>query len=170
MPVSAGRFRAVFGSFPTAVSIVTTVGPGGEPQGFTCNAVSAVSADPPLLLVCADKRSRTLAALLASGVFVLNVLADGGQETALRFAGKGERKFAGLRWRPSAAAGGAPVLLDGVLTAAECLVVDRLEAGDHWVLIGSVEAADVLDRVPVLHHRGVFAPWGVRARVAGGAP
>ncbi|NGO70279.1 flavin reductase family protein [Streptomyces boncukensis] len=164
MPVSAEQFRAVFGSFPTAVSIVTTVDPGGEPKGFTCNAVSAVSADPPLLLVCVDKRSRTLPALASSGAFVLHMLADGGQDNARLFASRAEQKFTGVRWRPSAVADGAPVLLDGVLARAECVVVQQVEAGDHWILIARVDGAAVPADTPVLYHRGIFETWRSPAR------
>ncbi|MET9255020.1 flavin reductase family protein [Streptomyces sp. NPDC048182] len=158
MAVDTATFRSLFGSFPTAVTVVTAVDAEGVPRGFTCNAISAVSAEPPLLLVCADRRSQTLPALLHARSFVVNVLAEGAEETALVFAGRSERKFAGLAWRPSALAGGAPVL-DGALAHAECVVTQVLEAGDHWVFIARVEGAECFARRPVLYHRGTFSVW-----------
>ncbi|MGH1553841.1 flavin reductase family protein [Streptomyces sp. L7] len=112
MAVDAGRFRELFGSFPTTVSIVTTVDGAGEPRGFTCNAVSAVSVDPPLLLVCVDKGSRTACRPSSTPVrFVVHVLADGGQDAS--GAVRGESRPTSSPDTPGApprCARGAPVL------------------------------------------------------------
>jgi flavin reductase (DIM6/NTAB) family NADH-FMN oxidoreductase RutF len=167
MAVDAGRFRELFGSFPTTVSIVTTLDGAGEPRGFTCNAVSAVSVDPPLLLVCVGKGSRSLPALQHSGAFVVHVLADGGQDASERFAGKSADKFAGHTWRPSEVAGGAPVLSGIALGHAECTVVQRVEAGDHWILIGRVEGAEVFSGRPLLYHQRAYSVWESAAELAG---
>jgi flavin reductase (DIM6/NTAB) family NADH-FMN oxidoreductase RutF len=159
MSVARDEFRAFFGSFPTAVSIVTTVDTDGAPRGFTCSAVTSVSMDPPLLLVCLDRSARSLAPLLSAGAFVVNVLADGAEDTARAFASRSERKFTGVRWQPSARAKGAPVLSDLVVGYAECTVTRSLQAGDHWIVIGRVEGVAVFPRPPVLHQRGVFGVW-----------
>jgi flavin reductase (DIM6/NTAB) family NADH-FMN oxidoreductase RutF len=171
MAVDAERFRALFGAFPTTVTVVTTLDEGGAPQGFTCSAVTAVSIEPPLLLVCVGRRARTLPGLLASGVFVVNVLADGGQETARVFASRSDRKFSRVRWLPSTAAGGAPLLLEGVLARAECAVVRTVEAGDHRIVMGRVDAVEVLPGRPVLYQQGNFGVWdGPERAVLGRAP
>lgn len=159
MSVTPDEFRAFFGSFPTPVSIVTTVDTDGTPRGFTCSAVTSVSVDPPLLLVCLDRAARSLPPLLSAGAFVVNVLADGAQDVARVFASRSERKFSGVRWQPSAAAGGAPVLTELSVGHAECTVMRSVKAGDHWIVIGRVEAAEVFARSPVLHQRGVFGVW-----------
>ncbi|MGW2746939.1 flavin reductase family protein [Streptomyces sp. NPDC001450] len=159
MSVTPDEFRAFFGSFPTSVSIVTTVDTDGTPRGFTCSAVTSVSVDPPLLLVCLDRSARSLSPLLSAGAFVVNVLADGAQDVARAFASRSERKFAGVRWQPSAAAGGAPVLSELAVGYAECTVTRSLQAGDHWIVIGRVEGTEVFSRPPVLYQRGVFGVW-----------
>ncbi|MFE0464057.1 flavin reductase family protein, partial [Kitasatospora sp. NPDC058965] len=159
MAVDAGRFREIFGSFPTAVAIVTALDEAGEPKGFTCNAVSAVSVDPALLLVCVDKGSRSLPALRHSGAFVVHFLGEDGQQASDRFAGRGDDKFAGQDWYPSAAAGGAPVLTGVALAHAECVVVQQVEAGDHWILIARVEEGEVHPSRPLLYHRRGYHVW-----------
>ena len=65
MPVSPESFRELFGSFPAQVAIITAVGADGRPRGFTCTTTCAVSAAPPLLLICVDENSQTLPAILA---------------------------------------------------------------------------------------------------------
>ncbi|MQY36679.1 Flavin-dependent monooxygenase, reductase subunit HsaB [Streptomyces sp. RB17] len=159
MAVDTNRFREFFGSFPTAVAIVTALDERNEPRGFTCNALTAVSAEPPLLSVCVDRRSQTLPALAHSGAFVVHVLAEGAQEASELFAGKSERKFAGRGWKPSSVAQGAPVLADIALAYAECSVVQRVEAGDHWIYIARVDGAAVFPRRPLLYHQRHYRVW-----------
>ncbi|MFF7129066.1 MULTISPECIES: flavin reductase family protein [unclassified Streptomyces] len=163
--MDAQLFREFFGSFPTAVSVVTAVDADGEPRGFTCSAITAVSAEPPMLLVCVDKRSQTLRALRSAGAFVVNMLAADGQEAARVFAGRSDRKFTHVRWRPAHVAAGAPVLLDGAYAHAECSVVRTVEAGDHWIFIATVDHCEVSSRPPLLHQRGTFHAWPARAPV-----
>src|SRR5246127_4693612 len=78
--VTAAELREAMGLFATGVTVITSVDADGQPVGTTANAVSSLSLDPPLLLVCFDRSSRTLAAIQAHGAFVVNVLAAPQQE------------------------------------------------------------------------------------------
>jgi 3-hydroxy-9,10-secoandrosta-1,3,5(10)-triene-9,17-dione monooxygenase reductase component len=151
-------FRAVVGSFPTGVTIVTTTGSDGVPRGLTSNAVCAVSLEPPLLLFCLDKRSSSLAAILESKSFVVNFLAAGRGELATRFASPTADKFAGTRWEP-ASHGGAPVLVDDNIAHAECSLSQAVEAGDHYIMIGHIEAASSNGGTPLMYLRRTYAAW-----------
>ncbi|MEU9591461.1 flavin reductase family protein [Streptomyces sp. NPDC048219] len=162
MATDPGTFRAFFGSVPTAVAVVTAAVPDSGPQGFTCNSFTAVSADPPLLLVCADHRSRTLPTVLSAEAFVVHLLAESGADLGRRFAGSAADKFAGLCWRPSSVVGDAPVIEDDAILAwAECALADVVPMGDHSALVGRLETAVVRPRRPVLYQRGVFSPWRI---------
>ena len=158
MPLDAQTFRAVMGSFPTGVIIVTTVGTGA-PRGLTTQSFLSVSTDPPLLLISLDKTSRTLDAVLASGAFVVNFLAAGREALARRFATKDDDKFSGVAWRPSDRAKGAPILAEDSVAYAECLIERMVDAGDHILIIGSVEGGTVQSGQPLLYHRRVYAGW-----------
>jgi flavin reductase (DIM6/NTAB) family NADH-FMN oxidoreductase RutF len=72
--VSAADFRNAIGHFATGVTVVTSIGADGQPVGTTANAVSSLSLDPPLILVCFDRSSATLAAVLSHRAFAVNVL------------------------------------------------------------------------------------------------
>jgi len=152
-------FRAVVGSFPTGVTIVTTMGPDGVPRGLTSNAVCAVSLDPPLLLFCLDKRSASLPAILESKAFVVNFLAAGRGDLATRFASPNVDKFAGTRWEGAAIAAGAPVLVDDNVAHAECSLWQAHEAGDHYILIGHIESASSNGGPPLMYLRRTYAAW-----------
>ena len=74
MAIDGQLFRAVLGSFPTGVTIVTTVGSDGAPRGLTCNAVCSVSAEPPLLLFCIGKKAGSVSSCLETKAFVEDLL------------------------------------------------------------------------------------------------
>jgi flavin reductase (DIM6/NTAB) family NADH-FMN oxidoreductase RutF len=157
--IDGDLFRSVLGSFPTGVTIVTTADKTGVPRGLTTNAVCSVSAEPPLLLICVNKGSGCLPALLESKSFVVNFLAEGRGDLANRFAARGIDKFAGVRWEPSPAAGGAPVLVDDNIAHAECVVIQIVEAGDHFVFIGHIDAASSNGGAPLMYLRRRYASW-----------
>ena len=90
-------------AFPTGVAIVTTLEPDGTPRGLTTNAVTSVSAEPPILLVCVDRNSRTLPALLHTKRFVVNFMRSDHVEICQLFASKADDKFAAWRGRPGLA-------------------------------------------------------------------
>src|SRR3954469_21323597 len=83
------QFRAALGAYATGVTVVTAIGPNG-PSGATANAVTSLSLDPPLMLACLDRGSRTLTSVRAQGRLGVNALAAGQEELPRRFAGKGE--------------------------------------------------------------------------------
>ena len=159
MPVDAERYRSLAASFPTGVAIVTARDADGTPKGLTTQSFIGLSIEPPLMLVSIARTSRTLSALLAARAFVINFVRAGAEDVAARFAGKGEDKFAGIRWEPSAKAAGAAILRDAAHAYAECTLKDAIEAGDHWILVGQVEGGEVLDGDPLLYYRRRYAAW-----------
>ena len=133
------RYREVIGRFPTGVCVVTSQGPSG-PAGLTTNAVTSVSLEPLLLLVCFDDTSRTLPAVQASGRFAVNVLREGQDELARVFASKrvAREKFESVT---HTVAHGVPVL-DGALAWLACDLRELIPAGDHTIGIGAVTQMD----------------------------
>jgi flavin reductase (DIM6/NTAB) family NADH-FMN oxidoreductase RutF len=152
--VEPDQLRAAMGHFATGVTIVTTL-ENGRPLGSTANAVSSVSLHPPLILVSLRNESETLAALLRTRRFAVNVLHEGQEELADRFARRADDSWDGIEWSQ---AGGAPVL-GGALASLECDVHDVADGGDHRIVVGRV--ADVEhpdDHVPPLvFYRGSYS-------------
>lgn len=152
-------FRELAGSFPSGVTIVTTVDDKGAPRGLTTQAFISLSTEPPLVLVSLDRSSRTLAALRACKRFAVNVLKAGSEDLSTRFATKAEDKFAGVRWVPSTVVPGVPILIDSVTAFMECTVVEVIEQGDHVMFVGSVEGGRVVGGTPLLYYRRTYAAW-----------
>jgi flavin reductase (DIM6/NTAB) family NADH-FMN oxidoreductase RutF len=159
VPLDTETFRRVMSAFPTGVTVVTTVGDDDQPKGLTLQAFVAVSSAPPLLLISLDRESRTLDAMMARGAFVVNFLAEGREHVSNKFASKDEDKFADVNWRPSKIARGAPVLADDSVAYAECIVSEKIAAGDHWLFVASVEGGDSNARTPLMYFRRKYSAW-----------
>jgi flavin reductase (DIM6/NTAB) family NADH-FMN oxidoreductase RutF len=153
--IDQSEFRRVIGHFATGVAIVTTTREDGSACGLTVSAVSSLSLDPTLILVCVGRDSDTLPWLERAGFFAVNVMEEGKGETlARRFAGGGdEDKFRGVAWHAEHT--GAPVL-DDALTWLDCRVTDALPGGDHIIFVGEVVAADAREGTPLLYYRGGY--------------
>ena len=59
MSVTSAEFQQALGCFATGVTVIT-VDYEGQVQGMTANAFASVSLDPPLVLVCVDKRDELM--------------------------------------------------------------------------------------------------------------
>jgi len=158
--VSAADFRHAIGHFPTGVTVVTSVGIDGQPVGTTANAVSSLSLDPPLILVCFDRSSQTLEAVLAHGAFAVNVLGARQEHLSANFARRGlAAAWDGVRHRPGRT--GSP-RLHGVLATLECTVEHRLPGGDHEIVVGRVRDVETsaAEAPPLVFWRGRYEALG----------
>ena len=151
MAFDRNELRRVMGHFATGVTIVTTHDGAGRCYGLTANAVCSLSLDPPLVLVCVDKRAESHPAFERSRSFVVNILGSDQEELSRRFAVSGGEKFTGLTCRNAAC--GAPIL-EGALAWVECRVVAVHEGGDHTIYVGEVDDAGAGDGHPLLFFRG----------------
>lgn len=152
-------FRAVLGNFATGVTIITAMDAatpeGPTPIGFTCQAFTSLSLDPPLISFSVSARSSSRPRILAAGRFCVNILAFDQRGLCARFATPGIDRFAGVDWWHSP--GGSPVL-DGSLAWIEATVEAEYPGGDHTIVIGRVrELAHLRDAAPLVYHRGQFA-------------
>lgn len=152
--VDPAQFRQLLGRFATGVTVVTARTADGRPIGMTASSVASVSLDPPLLLVCVDRRHEMHAALEAGTHFALNVLAADQEWLSRRFAEDLEDRFDGVGYRENKH--GVP-LLDGTVAAIECRKHAAVPGGDHTVFFGLVTGGSVTDRRPLLYYRGGYA-------------
>jgi 3-hydroxy-9,10-secoandrosta-1,3,5(10)-triene-9,17-dione monooxygenase reductase component len=147
-------YRDTIAHFATGVTIVTTTGPDG-PAGMTTNAVTSLSLQPLLLLVCFDRGSRTLDVVRASRRFAVNILRASDRELAAVFASKrvGREKFESVT---HSEAHGVPVL-DAALAWIACELRELLPGGDHEIGIGEVIGMGVEDETdPLVYFRGRY--------------
>lgn len=164
MAVPVGEFIAAMRQLAAGVSLITTAG-GGRRAGLTATAVCSVSAEPPQLLACVNRRSEAHDLIRDAGLFAVNVLASHQRPLAERFGGlvdlRGGDRFDAGAW--TGLATGAPIL-DPCLAAFDCAVVEAVPASTHTIFIGRVEAVAVRpDLSPLLYAEGdyrLLASWG----------
>ena len=108
--------------------------------------------------------------LEAASGFAVNILAEDQEALSNRFAGgivdsegnwnpwpKERSKFDDLEYT-LAETTGAPVL-SGTLSALDCLIEERIDAGDHTIFVGRVVASQALPRgtgQPLVYHGGGY--------------
>ena len=147
-------FRLLMGFWATGVSVITAQGNEG-PAGATANALSSLSLEPPLALVCFDLSSRTLAAVRESERFCINMLSSGQEDVSRLFATKKsqEEKFAEIDHH---LVQGVPVI-DDCLAYLVCGLDSELRRGDHVIAIGQVLESGVdEDAAPLLFYRSEY--------------
>ncbi|HEX6443471.1 MAG TPA: flavin reductase, partial [Streptosporangiales bacterium] len=150
--VDAHLFRHVIGHFASGVTVVTVRSDGAD-YGVTANAVSSLSLDPPMLLVCLNLNSVTQQAVTREGSFVVNILGEDQADLAHRFAQRRPDKFDGVPVRTSRL--GHPALAD-VLACLECRVVEDIVGGTHRVFLAEVVHAESQPGSPLAYFRGRF--------------
>jgi 3-hydroxy-9,10-secoandrosta-1,3,5(10)-triene-9,17-dione monooxygenase reductase component len=152
--VTPDSFRLAVGSFCTGLTVINAMGPQG-PVGFTCQAFSSLSVDPPRILICPGRASTTWPDIRGVGRFCVNVLAEDQSDLSRRFARSGGNKYASVNW--SCPPGESP-RLDGACSWLECAIEAEFDAGDHFVVAARVLALDTVeDRMPLLYHQGQYA-------------
>ncbi|WP_160871915.1 flavin reductase [Shinella sp. AETb1-6] len=153
MTSDARALRDAFGAFLTGVTVVTAVDDAGSPIGFTANSFTSVSLDPPLLLVCLAKTSRNYAALTGAKGFGVNILSEGQKDVSNAFARPVEDRFAAVQWQRGPF--GSPVFA-GVAAWFDCVMHAVVDAGDHVILLGRVEAFDNSGKTGLGYARGGY--------------
>ncbi len=148
---SVERFVDAMGHAATAVSVVTTNGVAGK-FGMTVSAFSSVSATPPLVLACVNRKSPVADAISRNTNFCINALADHQSMISDTFAGRppsgAPYDFDCADW--DVARSGSPVLADA-LAAFDCALDSASDAGTHRIFIGRVLEARHQSMSPLVY-------------------
>jgi flavin reductase (DIM6/NTAB) family NADH-FMN oxidoreductase RutF len=150
------EFRSIVGHFTTGVTIITSAA-GDLLQGMTANAISSLSLDPTLVLICVDKTTHTHGVIERGGVFTVNILGEHQEDVSRIFAKRGEPETGTLRGVPFRLGETGSPILDDCLAFIECRVVEMLGGGDHSIFLGEVVAEGVVEEMrPLVFFRGKY--------------
>ena len=147
-------FRNALGTFPTGVTVVTTLSPVGAPIGLTCNSFSSVSLSPALVLWSLSLRSPNLSNFLQAPHFAINILAADQREISQRFAQSIANKFEGVDQVTGKL--GLPLIANAA-AHLECRNETRYYSGDHVIFIGHVLHYAYRQCEPLLFCSGRYA-------------
>lgn len=135
-PRNPETFRSVMGRYPTGVAVITSA-QDDQKIGLVVGSFVSISLDPPLVGFFPAKSSSSWPRIEKSGKFCVNVLGAEQTELCRIFASKLEDKFSGLSVPQSPL--GLP-MLEGAVAWIECRIQQVCELGDHYLVVGAVEA------------------------------
>lgn len=146
------KFRNAMGHFATGVTVVTIKSNEGKLMGFTANAFTSLSVEPPMILICIDKNATSMTAFKPNHPFAINILEKNKEDNCRLFSKKSDDKFKDVSYDSSE--DGVPILKDNLATI-ECDVAGIIEGGDHYIVTGNVKNVIYDDRKePLLFFRG----------------
>lgn len=154
MSFDVKAYRRALGAFATGVAVVTTADGEGEAIGITINSFTSVSLDPPLVLWCLDDASDRRDPFVVTERFAVNILGADEAELSDRFARGEEFRLAPGELDPDRT---DPPRLRHALSRLSCDVRQRIQVGDHLVLIGQVTEFDADEGDGLLYFRGRYA-------------
>jgi flavin reductase (DIM6/NTAB) family NADH-FMN oxidoreductase RutF len=173
--IGGQQFKDVLRLWASGVSVVTMPGPKGM-RAITVSSVTSLSLDPPLVLICIEKKAHAHAAIARARCFAINILRADQSELSDQAAGRHRRRASrrlpararrraleGARHRREVT--GAPVLEDS-LAWLDCRLAGRHDGGDHTIFIGRVEAAGASRGEPLLWFDRDYARLGRLSRRA----
>lgn len=149
---SKWEFRDVMGRFASGVTVITTRD-GETDYGAAASAVSSLSDEPPMLLICLNVSSSTAQAIVRSGTFAVNVLSEDSAPVAQRFASKVPDKFQSIAFERGHE--GIP-LISGSIAQFECVVEETVRGGTHLVFLAQVVRVTSHPGNPLAYFRGSF--------------
>src|SRR5215212_10141011 len=152
-------YREALTRFATGVTVVTTLestSSGQQPWGTTVNSFTAISLEPPLVMVAIGRERSNHPIIERTGRFGVNILGEGSQALSDCFAGAPSslprEAFCNADYGLSHT--GLPVL-DSAIAYLACRADRVIEAGDHTMYLGLVVETGCSDDVgwPLLYFR-----------------
>ena len=157
LTVTGDQLRAAVGTFPSGVTVVTTLKEDGSDVGLTVSAFSSLSLEPAMVVLAVDNGSTSLPYLTVGGPIGVSVLSEGQGGVAYQFSRRGIDRFEGVgihrRTHGVATIDGAAAWFAGTIAGA-------FPGGDHTILTVLVEDCGTLEEArPLLYQRGQVHDW-----------
>lgn len=155
MQITEDQFRKTLGLFPTGVTVVTAPHKEGKDIGITVSSFTSVSLNPPQILFCLAKRSKTIPVFKDSPHFAVNILSAHQSHLSDGFA-----RHVALEWEkikthrhPQTGC----LLISEALGHVVCEKAAIYEGGDHDIILGRViDLTASSSNPPLVHHRGEY--------------
>ena len=129
------EFRDALGKYATGVTVVTAMVGENEKIGITINSFSSVSLEPPLILYSLAKTYHNFEALSSVENFAVNVLDSNQRQISQTFAHAEEDQWKNVGFEISSRKN---LILKPNLAVFECVPFNKINGGDHLVILGRV--------------------------------
>ncbi|MDD2863495.1 MAG: flavin reductase family protein [Methylococcales bacterium] len=155
MMITKTEFKEALQYWASSVSVITTNSNTHGLQGMTVTAFASLSADSAQILCNLNVNAETVAGIEESQSFAVNFLTTTQQTASNQFAGGAsqEERFATNPWHTSVT--GAPLLSES-LVSLDCKLIEKIQAGSHYIVIGEIQASEVRTGQPLLYYHAGY--------------
>jgi len=156
--------RQLLGQYATGITVVTALDVNQRKIGMTANSFTSVSLDPPLILWNIVKSATHFEDFKQAEYFAINILNEDQYLESKHFSKSADDKFEGLDDVDEYM--GIPIL-NKSLTTFVCRQYELHEAGDHYIIVGQIEACRNQMGNPLVFHNGQYKQANVHQAFAG---
>lgn len=156
--------RQLLGQYATGITVVTALDVNQRKIGMTANSFTSVSLDPPLILWNIAKSATHFEDFKQAEYFAINILNEDQYLESKHFSKSADDKFEGLDDVDEYM--GIPIL-NKSLTTFVCRQYELHEAGDHYIIVGQIEACRNQMGNPLVLHNGQYKQANVHQAFAG---
>ncbi len=156
--------RQLLGQYATGITVVTALDVNQRKIGMTANSFTSVSLDPPLILWNIAKSATHFEDFKQAEYFSINILNEDQYLESKHFSKSADDKFEGLDDVDEYM--GIPIL-NKSLTTFVCRQYELHEAGDHYIIVGQIEACRNQMGNPLVFHNGQYKQANVHQAFAG---
>jgi flavin reductase ActVB len=165
MPITGDLYKKMGGSSAGSVCIVAAYDRvTNAVVGLTASSFVTLSFDPPMVMFALQQHADSYASMVSSKAFGVSILQAHQGEIAARFARKGREKAERTVFADGEILH-VPLIPDS-LAHVECLTSQILLSGDHAIVVGLVEGAQVRSGEPLLYFAGEYGTFSSLTRSA----
>jgi flavin reductase (DIM6/NTAB) family NADH-FMN oxidoreductase RutF len=158
MPITGELYKQIGRTSAGSVCVVAAYDRVTEAiVGLTASSFVTLSFDPPMVMFALQQHADSYASMVSSKAFGVSVLGSHQSEIASLFARKGREKA-----ERTAFASGQVLhvpLIQDALAHVECLTAQILLSGDHAIVVGVVEGAQIYSGEPLLYFSGRYGAF-----------
>lgn len=155
MNITEEHFRKTLGLFPTGVTVVTARNGQGKDIGITISSFTSVSLNPPQILFCLSKHSKTMPAFETLQYFAVNILNINQSHLSDGFAKHVPLEWEAVNTHRHLATG--CLLITNALGYVVCEKGNMYEGGDHYIILGRViDLFATPHDLPLVRQRGQY--------------
>jgi len=151
--IGANQFRHTMGQLASGVTVVTVRDASGRAWGMTVSAVTSLSLDPPMLLVCIDQAAAIYDLLVSADIFGVNVLEESQADVARRFADRDRHAWDDHEGEHSSV---SLPLVTGAIAHVDVMRKEVYDGGDHSIITGTVMWSAVREGRPLCYFRSDY--------------
>ena len=153
MAITDETFKELMKRFASGVTLITFENEG-KLSGLTVSSFCSLSMNPPLILICIDKKIPRHNSLKKGASFGVNICTSKQGKLAWDFANSNIDKNELILSLDHRITDDKVPLLNDCLASMECTLKETYEGGDHTIFVGQIESGDFSEKSdPLVYYK-----------------